>query len=92
MRVLHILYRFLFFIKFAALKNVNPYGNNFDIYLNIYSIYKVAREKIKVWHISGRLPTYCPRERTDRWIHMINDSFRLQMFRVIEFMANFADH
>lgn len=44
----HILYRFLFFIKFAALKNVNPYGNNFDIYLNIYSIYKVAREKIKV--------------------------------------------
>lgn len=23
---------------------------------------------------------------------MINDSFRLQMFRVIEFMANFADH
>lgn len=22
---------FYFFIKFAALKNVNPYGNNFDI-------------------------------------------------------------
>lgn len=58
MRVLHILYRFLLFIKFAALKNVNPYGNNFDIkYLQyLYSCSRENKSMTYFWTSANVLP------------------------------------